>query len=262
MQRSRILRADEPTVMKTAFVTGAGRGLGLSLCRALLRRGYRVAMFSRDGESLRAEALKLGPPSSVMAIEGDVTQAASLRRALADVEAEWGAVDLAIANAGMRGATRVADFPLETAIRIMETNYFGMLHLFAAAMPGMLARKNGCFVGIASIAGTRCLAGGSAYGASKAAMQSFLDTTRLDVRPYGVQVVTVNPWFVRTRPEDDHVPRPMQVDVEWAAERIVRGIEQGRTQIEFPWLPSLAWKLLRLVPNSAFVWLLGPRQAR
>jgi NAD(P)-dependent dehydrogenase (short-subunit alcohol dehydrogenase family) len=248
--------------MKTAFITGASSGLGFAITRALLRRGYRVAAFARDGARLAEARATLAREGTVLAIEGDVTDAGQVRRAVEQVEAQWGPIDLAIANAGIRGVTRVRDFPLDTAVSIMRTNYFGMLHLFAAAMPSMLARKDGCFVGIASIAGIRCLAGGSAYGASKAAMQSFLDTTRLDVRPFGVRVVTVNPWFVRTREEDDRIPRPMQVEVDWAAERIVGGIERGRTQIEFPLLPSLAWKVLRLVPNAAFVWLLGPKEAR
>ena len=245
--------------MKNAFVTGASSGLGLCLARVLLSRGYRVAMFSREGERLRAAAAALGAQDSVMALEGDVTDAAGLADAAARARSTWGPIDLAIANAGIRGVTRPADFPLQTAVRIMETNYFGMLNLYHAVLPEMMQRKSGCFVGIASIAGVRCLAGGSAYGASKAAMQAFLDTTRLDVRPFGLQVVTVNPWFVRTQEQDDHIPRPMQVEPEWAAERIVRGIEAGRTQIEFPLVPSLLWKGLRLVPNSLFVRVFGPK---
>jgi short-subunit dehydrogenase len=246
--------------MKNAFVTGTSGGLGLCLCRALLRRGYRVAMFSRDGDRLAQAAASLASQGTVMALEGDVTDAARVAESVRQVEDAWGPIDLAIANAGIRGATRVPDFPLETAVRLMETNYFGMLSLFHAVLPGMVRRRAGCFVGIASIAGVRCLAGGSGYGASKAAMQSFLDTTRLDVRRFGLQVVTVNPWFVRTQPDDDRIPRPMQVEPEWAAERIVRGIEAGRTQVEFPLVPSLAWKALRLLPNALFVRIFGPKQ--
>lgn len=245
---------------RTVVVTGAASGLGLALCRSLVRRGYRVGMFSRDGARLEQEAAKLGAEGDVIAMEGDVTDAQRVGEFVGRVQAAWGTIDLAIANAGIRGATRVVDFPLETAVRLMQTNYFGMLNLFDAVMPGMLARKQGCFVGIASIAGTRCLAGGSAYGASKAAVQSFLDTMRLDVRPHKVRVVTVNPWFIRTRAEDDRIPRPMQVEVDWAAERIVRGIERGSTQIEFPLVPSLLWKLLRLLPNAVFVGIFGPKQ--
>lgn len=240
-----------------AVVTGASGGLGLSLARTLLSRGHRVAMLARGAQRLEDAARSLAPDGPVLAIEGDVRDAAQVRAAIARIEREWGPVDMAIANAGIRAATRPPDFPLEAAVRIMETNYFGMLNLFHAVIPGMAARRRGCFAGVASIAGIRCLAGGSAYGASKAAMQAFLDTTRLDVRPYGIQVVTINPWFVRTQETDDHVPRPMQVQADWAAERIVRGIEAGRTQIEFPLVPSLLWKLIRVLPNPVFVRLFG-----
>jgi NADP-dependent 3-hydroxy acid dehydrogenase YdfG len=245
--------------VKTAIVTGSASGLGLRLCESLVRRGWRVAMFSRDGVSLRAAAERLAATAPTLSEEGDVNDAQALTKFVRRVEDEWGAVDLAIANAGIRGITRATAFPLELAESIMRTNYFGMLHLFAAVMPGMLARRSGCFAGIASIAGLRCLGGGSAYGASKAAIQAFLDTTRLDVRGRGVQVVTVNPWFIRVSEKDDGIPRPMQVDVEWAAERILRGIEAGRTQIEFPLLPSLIWKVLRVTPNALFVRLFGAR---
>lgn len=245
--------------LKNAFVTGASSGLGLCLARALHSRGYRVAMFSRDGDRLRSAAASLGTAETVMALEGDVTDAAGLAHAVGLAQSAWGPTDLAIANAGIRGVTRPVDFPLQAAVRVMETNYFGMLNLYSAVLPEMLRRESGCFVGIASIAGVRCLAGGSAYGASKAAMQAFLDTTRLDVRPFGLQVVTVNPWFVRTQEQDDRIPRPMQVEADWAAERIVRGIVAGRTQIEFPLVPSLLWKALRLLPNNLFVRVFGPK---
>jgi NAD(P)-dependent dehydrogenase (short-subunit alcohol dehydrogenase family) len=245
--------------VKNALITGSASGLGLRLCEGLVRRGWRVAMFSRNGPVLHEAAERLALTSPTLAEEGDVTDADAVRRFARRVETEWGPIDLAIANAGIRGITRATSFSLELAESLMRTNYFGMLHLFDAVMPGMIERRSGCFAGIASIAGVRCLAGGSAYGASKAAMQAFLDTTRLDVRGRGVQVVTVNPWFIRTAEVDDGVPRPMQVNGEWAAERILRGIEAGRTQIEFPLLPSLLWKVLRVLPNPLFVRLFGAR---
>lgn len=219
-------------------------------------------MFARDGERLEREATALGAAGQVMALAGDVTDAHRVRSVVEQVESTWGPIDLAIANAGIRQATWAVGFPLQGAHQLMETNYFGMLHLFDAVMPRMIQRDQGCFAGIASLAGIRCLAGGSAYGASKAAMQSFLDTVRLELRPHGIRVVTVNPWFVRTQPTDDEVPRPMMVDAGWAAKTIVRRIEAGQTQIEFPFLPSLAWKCIRLLPNGVFARLFAPRQKR
>jgi NADP-dependent 3-hydroxy acid dehydrogenase YdfG len=245
--------------MNTAFVTGGSSGLGLELCRELVRRGYRVAMFARDAERLQREAAALGTSGQILAFPGDVTDVHSVRAAVEQVEATWGPIDMAIANAGIRLGTRAIGFPLQGAKQLMETNYFGMLHLFDAVMPHMLKRNQGCFVGIASLAGVRCLPGGSAYGASKAAMQSFLDTVRLELLSHGIRVVTVNPWFVRTQ-TDDGVPRPMMVDADWAAKTIMRRIEAGKTQIEFPFLPSLAWKFIQLLPNGAFARLFAPRQ--
>ena len=93
-------------------------------------------------------------------------------------------------------------------------------------------------------------------------MQAFLDTVRLELGPHGIQVVTVNPWFIRTAAEDDNLPRPLMVEAEWAANTIVSGIEAGKTQIEFPLLPSLAWKLIRVLPNTVFAWLFRHRQNR
>ena len=248
--------------MKIAFVTGSASGLGLEICRALLLREYHVAMFSRDAAQLEKESAALNAEGRIITFPGDVTNLDRVREAVRYVETTWGSIDIAIANAGIRNATWADDFSVECAKQLMETNYFGMLHLFDAVMPRMLKQKRGCFVGIASLAGIRCLPGGSGYGASKSAMQAFLDTVRLELKPKGVQVVTVNPWFIRTPAKNDGVSRPLVVEPDWAANTIIRGIEAGKSQIEFPLLPSLGWKMLRLLPNAIFAWLFGLRRGR
>jgi len=197
-----------------------------------------------------------------MALQGDVNDAGRLREAVEQVESNWGPIDLAIANAGIRHDTWVEEFELDWAKRLMETNYFGMLNLFDAVVPRMLVRGQGVFTGIASLAGVRCLPGGSAYGASKAAMRAFLDTVRLELDPRGVRVVTVSPWFIRTSGKHDGVPRPLVVEADWAAEAILRGIEGGKKEIEFPLVASLTWKVVRLLPQTAFAWLFDLRHGR
>jgi NADP-dependent 3-hydroxy acid dehydrogenase YdfG len=247
--------------VKTAFVTGAASGLGLELCRVLLARGYRVAMFSRDAEPLRLAALALGGGDRLLPLTGDVTDAARVREAVAQTCAQWGGLDLAIANAGLRGATWAADFRAEDARRLMETNYLGMLHLLDAVLPGMLARGAGSFAAVASLAGLRALPGGAGYGASKAAIQAFLDSMRPELEPRGVRLHTVNPWFMRTAGKDDGVPRPLVVEPDWAAHRIVDGIEAGRRRIEFHALAAFLWRIVRLLPDGLFVALFRPRGA-
>jgi len=128
--------------VNTAFVTGASSGLGLELCRELVRREYRVAMFARDAERLEREAAALGASGQILAFTGDVTDVHSVRAAVEHVEATWGPIDLAIANAGIRQATWAVGFPLQGAEQLMETNYFGMLHLFDAVMPRITGRRS------------------------------------------------------------------------------------------------------------------------
>jgi short-subunit dehydrogenase len=245
---------------KSAIVTGASRGLGLHLSRQLLSRRYRVAMLSRDEDRLQREAAALRSlGGEVVALPADVTDAQQVREAVGRVEQAWGPIDVAIANAGIRRVTRVAGFALADAEQLMRTNYFGMLHLFDAVVPRMMDERRGVFAGVASLAGKRCLPGGAAYAASKAAMQSFLDTVRVELKPHGVEVITVNPWFIWNADVDDEVPRPRMVEPDWAARVIVRGIESGKTEIEFPMLPALLWKVVRILPNAWFARLFAPR---
>lgn len=248
--------------MKSAFVTGAASGLGLELCRELLARGWRVAMYSRDAGQLALARLALGAPDRTLALAGDVTDAARVLAAVEEARSAWGPLDLAIANAGLRGATWADSLDAEHAMELMRTNYAGMLHLLQAVLPDMLQRRAGRFAAIASLAGLRSLPGGAAYGASKAAIQVFLDSLRVETEARGVQLVTVNPWFIRTAGKDDGVPRPLVVEPAWAARRILDGIEAGRRRIEFHPLAARLWRLVRLLPDAWFAALFRARGDR
>jgi NAD(P)-dependent dehydrogenase (short-subunit alcohol dehydrogenase family) len=245
-----------------AFVTGTGSGLGLEITRTLLDRGYRVAMFSRFPAPPEAGWDTLEQQDRVLALAGDVADAESVSRAVAAAMTRWGRIDLAIANAGLRDPGRLDRLALESTKRTMEVNYFGMLHLFDACVPGMIERRSGSFVGIASLAGIRCLPGGAAYGASKAAMQAFLDTARTELRPLGVRVTIVNPWFIHTPNSPPVSSRPFSVAVDWAARRIVDGVARGQSRIEFPYAVSLLWGVVRVLPNWLFDALFAHRDGR
>lgn len=251
-----------PPDAPVAFVTGAGGGLGLELASLLLARGYRVAIFSRSLEALPSRLDAFADSGRVAWHSGDVADERGLRAAVTDTVARWGGIDLAIANAGSRATGRADRLDLEAAKRTLEVNYFGMLHLYAACMPGMVERRRGCFVGIASLAGVRCLPGGAAYGASKAAMQAFLDTARSEVRPYGVSLVVVNPWFIHSAAEPPVRWRPFSTPIERAARRILDGVERGRARIAFPAPVALLWGMVRVLPDAVFDFVFRHRGGR
>ena len=133
--------------MKRALITGASSGIGAALAREFARRGYALALLARRADLLEQLAREM---ANAVAIPCDVTDSAAVHDAVARV----GAIDVAIANAGV-GTTGWAAKSVSDAEMMMRVNYFGMLYLFDAVIPQMMERRSGHFAGMASIAGLR-----------------------------------------------------------------------------------------------------------
>lgn len=246
-------------------VTGASSGIGEALAVELAKRGWeRIALLGRRIEALEAVAKEvLAYGSKPMAIACDVRDAQSVRDAVARVEAEWGPVDLAIANAGIGFPTPAHRFSLDDAKAIMQTNFDGMLHLWEAVSPKMLARYDGHFVAIASLAGLRGLPGGSVYSASKAAMQAWMEASRVELTGKGIAMTIVNPGFVATpMVEKNRFRMPFLLQTRDAVRRIADGIERRARVVEFPLGTSLLMRMLRIVPVPLFDRLVRPWSRR
>lgn len=198
-----------------------------------------------------------------MAIAGDVRDPQSVRDAVARVEAEWGTVDLAVANAGIGYPTPAHRFALDDARSIMRTNFEGMLHLWDAVSPKMLERGDGQFVAVASLAGLRGLPGGSVYSASKAAMQAWMEASRVELTGRGIAMTIVNPGFIDTPlVEKNRFRMPFLMQPRDAARKIVDGIESRARLVEFPLPMSLLMRTLRIVPGVVFDRLVRPWSRR
>jgi short-subunit dehydrogenase len=235
-----------------AILTGASSGIGLALARELSRRGYELALLARRGELLEELASELKTKAIPLAC--DVTDLAAVRDAVRRAEEQMGgAFDLAVANAGISIPGVASKFKVEDAEQIIRVNVLGMLYLFDAVIPSMIAAKQGRFVGIASIAGLRGLPTGATYSASKAAMQTFLEASRVELRPYGVGVTIVNPGFIATPlTEKNRFRMPFLMSAEKSARIIADGIERGKRVVEFPLPMSLAMRFLRHVPDALY----------
>ncbi len=240
--------------MKTALITGASSGIGGSLCRELAARGWHVGMVARRIDVLEknAEALR-AKGASVSTHALDVRDAGRVKEEADRLVAERGSIELAIANAGIGFPTPAKKFPLDDAVAIFRTNVEGMLNLFAAVIPHMLERGEGRFVGVASMAGFRGMPGASVYSSSKAAMQSFLEASRIELIRTGVGVTTVNPGFVATpMTEKNRFTMPFLIGPDEAAKIIIEGIEAESREINFPLPMLLAIKVLRNLPASVY----------
>jgi NAD(P)-dependent dehydrogenase (short-subunit alcohol dehydrogenase family) len=183
----------------TAIVTGASRGLGLALTRALVERGWRVAVDARDAAALRGAWPDA--PADVL-VAGDVTDA-DHRRAL--VDAAGPAVDLLVNNASFLGPSpqpALADYPLDVLRRVDEVNVVAPVALLQLALPRLA--PGAAVVNITSDAATEAYAGWGGYGSSKAALEQL--TAILAAEHPDLRVYAVDPGDMRTQMQQDAFP--------------------------------------------------------
>ena len=178
---------------RVALVTGASSGIGKATVEALLAAGATVYAAARrvermsDLEELGAKVLRL-----------DVTDPASIQEALAQVLAQDGGVDILVNNAGYGSYGAVEDVPLEEARRQFEVNVFGLAELTRAALPGMREKGYGRVVNISSMGGKIYTPLGAWYHATKHALEGLSDSMRFELRPFGVDVIIVQPGIIRS----------------------------------------------------------------
>jgi len=250
--------------MKVAVITGASSGIGLELARELSRRGFAVSLLARRKDLIDQAVKQLnGSGGSAIGFECDVTNRESVSTAVRATEEKFGAVDVAIANAGVGIPTPLRKFSLDDAVQIITVNYIGMLNLIGAVLPKMLERQSGHLVGIASLAGFRALPTSAGYSASKAAMQTFLEAARVELKPKGVRVTIVNPGFIETAMTEKHKGKlPFLMSVEKASARIADAIERQARVLSFPLPLTLAMKLVRILPDRLYDFALAPLAKR
>ncbi len=159
--------------MPTAIITGASRGLGLALARALAERGWNLVLDARGAETLERAAEELAATTEVRAIPGDLADQAH-RRALVEAAEELGGPDLLVNNASLLGPSpqpRLADYPLDQFRAVYEVNVTAPLALVQAALPLLSQSPQGAILNITSDAGVEGYEGWGGYGSSKAALE-------------------------------------------------------------------------------------------
>ena len=176
-------------------VTGGGRGIGRATARALARRGARVAIGDLDLEAGEAAAAEVGAAG---AFELDVANPRSWDAFVTAVERELGPVEILVSNAGVMGVGRFAADPVEVALRQVEINLKGVMLGVHRVLPGMLERRSGHLVNVASAAGKTAYAGGAAYCASKHGVVGFSEALRDELLDTGVGISLVMPGPVQT----------------------------------------------------------------
>lgn len=195
--------------MRTWFVTGGTPGgFGMAFAEAALDAGDRVALTVRRPEELDSWAREYG--DRVLVVPLDVTDAERVRVAVKAAEERFGGIDVLVNNAG-RGWVGSVEGMDEAELRAMfELNFFAVLSVLRAVLPGMRARRRGWIVNVSSVAGLRGVTGFGYYSATKFAVEAITDVLRDEVAPWGINVMAVEPAAFRTRAYSGFADEPVR----------------------------------------------------
>lgn len=186
---------------KVALITGGTKGIGYGIAEALIRQGMKVAITGRNAATANEVALRLnklsGGTGMAIGLEADVRQLTSQEQAMRAVLAEFGQLDVVIANAGLGHFGSVESITSTQWQETIETNLTGAFYTLKATIDALKDSK-GYYITISSLAGTNFFAGGAAYNASKFGLTGFTQAAMLDLRAYGIKVSTIMPGSVST----------------------------------------------------------------
>jgi NADP-dependent 3-hydroxy acid dehydrogenase YdfG len=175
---------------KVAFVTGASRGIGAAVSRALAGEGVSVGLASRSGDDLGLE--------NAVGLACDVRDHAQVEAAVAATVERFGRLDICVANAGVGSYHTLVDTPLDYLEQMIDVNLKGTIYAARAAIPHLIASGEGDLVTVASEAGRRGLPGEAVYCASKFGQVGLTRALDHELREHGVRCTNVCPGGVAT----------------------------------------------------------------
>jgi NAD(P)-dependent dehydrogenase (short-subunit alcohol dehydrogenase family) len=223
-------------------------------------RGWRVAVTGRRREELAETARRADSAGGeCLALEGSVTSVDVVKRHYSEIRTRWGGLDWLILNAGIGDSVDARRFDADVYHRVLATNVGGAVNWLEAALPDMIVARSGLVAGISSLAAWRGLPGAGAYSASKAALTTLLESTRVDLRGTGVCVVTVCPGFIKNGggPEAEK-GKPFLMETEEGVRCILSAIDRKARLAHFPWQLSYFMKyVVHNMPGFFYDSLMG-----
>jgi NAD(P)-dependent dehydrogenase (short-subunit alcohol dehydrogenase family) len=178
------------------FITGCSSGFGREFVRAALAHGFCVVATARDPKKLGDLIAGREDKAKVLAL--DVTNADQIKRAVSEAERTFGRIDVLVNNAGYGYLAAVEEGEEKDIRAIFDTNFFGVVAMIQAVLPGMRARRHGYIINIASVGGVIGHAGSGYYAATKFAVEGLSEALAQEVEPLGIHVLIVEPGPFRT----------------------------------------------------------------
>jgi len=242
---------------KVVLITGASTGIGKAIAQKLMNENCKLVLLSRRTELieeyLNQAQLTNNKP---LILKCDVSKKEEIVSAYKQIKEKFGKVDIAILNAGIGHHVTVENYNSQFAEETFGTNIFGIVYWVEQLLPEFVKRREGIIVGVSSLADNRGYSGSGFYCASKAAASIYLEGLRVELKPYGIKVITIKPGFVKTPMTDkNEFKMPLLMPAEKATHIIIDGIKKEKRVIQFPWQMVLISRLVGLLPGSLYEWL-------
>lgn len=245
---------------RLVWITGASSGLGHALSLEMASRGYPLVVTARNQDALialKAEIKGRHAAAIVHVASGDVTDAERMAHIVQSMEDEGG-IAIGVLNAGIYIPIDGTKPDLAAIHTSFDVNLKGTANCVVPLIEVMKPRRSGQISLVASVAGYSGLPMATAYGATKAGLINFAEALRFDGDRMGITVQVVNPGFVKTPATDDNpFDMPFVLNVDDAAQRMADGLERGGFEVTFPKRFTYMLKLLRLLPNGLYHWLVS-----
>jgi len=239
------------------MITGASSGIGKGLALEIAARGGRLGLLARREDVLNEIVARIKAQNgTAIAVGVDVRDAQAVRAAADKIRNELGPIDVMIANAGIGTSNHASQLNPDQVAEVININVLGAVNSVAAVVPEMLERKRGQLVAISSLAGYRGLSRSAAYSASKAALSSYFESLRIDLRHSGVTVTIIYPGFIKTPLTAGRKAKmPYLMELDDAVNKIVNAIEKGKRSYAFPWQLATIVRSSLVMPAAMYDWI-------
>jgi short-subunit dehydrogenase len=239
------------------MITGASSGIGKGVALEIASRGAHLGLLARR-EDLLDELVKEAKAHNFKAVSAaaDVRDEQAVKEAADRFRKELGPIDVLIANAGIATTDHALHMKPEDAANVIGVNVLGAVNSVAAVLPEMVERGHGKLVAISSLAAYRGLPKSAAYCASKAALSSYFESLRIDLRHTGVGVTIIHPGFIKTPLTAGRAAKmPYLMELDYGVKKIVSAIEKEKKSYAFPWQLATIVRAGMLMPVAMYDWI-------
>ena len=240
------------------LIIGGTFGIGYEISKIYLKKSKNLIILGRNDEKLDEISKEFSnSQTNVITKKLDVTSIEQCKQTLNSVIDELGSLDLIIYSSGFYKPNNTFDVDLDLYRKTIEVNFMGLINVMSVILPFLKQQQKGHIAMISSLAGFFGLPNSSGYGPSKAAMMNYSESIYNDCKKNNIHVSIINPGFVKTRLTDQNkFKMPFLMSAEEAAKIIYNGLEKKKYDITFPFMMSLIFKTLKILPKPIFLFLI------